>query len=363
MEGPRQPHEGEWHKLVRFLDKNLRSEAEWSITDEYPTVLNPKNRHNVRIIIEDEKILSHAVLKPLIVKTPQMILKIGAIGSVVTDETHRGKGLSTKVLEECLTLASSQQCDIAILWTNLYDFYRKMGFELCGSEVSFIFQEEFPAPLTDLNYSVDPKVSAEAIVRLYANHTVASIRSSDDIRKFLSIPNSNVYTAWTKDGRLAAYAIEGKGIDLGGYIHEWGGGVQELISLLSFIRHHKQQPMTLITPAHSTKLIEELTKLPTLINYGHLGMIKILHFQQFAVKIKKAFRAKGIVDFTVEKHGNEVVFGFANELFTLQSEADLCRILFGPVQYEELGIFSPESIAKINQVLPLKLWIWGWDSV
>lgn len=363
MEGPRPPNEGEWLKLVRFLDKNLRSETQWSITDEYPTAINPKNRHNVRIITDEEKILSHAVLKPLIVKTPQMILKIGAIGSVVTDEGHRGNGLSTKVLEECLALATSQQCDVAILWTNLFDFYRKMGFELCGSEVSIVFQEEFAAPLTNLHYSNDPKVSPEAIVRLYANHTVASIRSSDDIRKFLAIPNSNVYTAWTKEGKLAAYAIEGKGIDLGGYIHEWGGGVAELLSLLSYIRHLKQAPMTLIAPLHATHLLQELEKLPTLINYGNLGMIKILQFQQFTIKIKKAFRSKGIIDFTVEKQGNEIVFGFANELFTLQSEADLCRLLFGPVDYETLGVFSPAAIEKLKAVLPLKLWIWGWDSI
>ena len=95
MEGPRSPTENEFDRVLDFLNGQLRPDSQWSIAQEYPTALSTTNLHNMRIITENERILSHAVLKPLIVKTPHVVLKVGAIGSVVTDESARGQGLST----------------------------------------------------------------------------------------------------------------------------------------------------------------------------------------------------------------------------------------------------------------------------
>ena len=216
MEGPRSPREAELPQVLDFLNKKLRSEANWSIAAEYPTALTPNNLHNMRIIADDDKVLSHAVMKPLIIKSPHVIYKVGAIGSVVTDDQHRGQGLSTQVIQDCLKSASEQSCDIAILWTDLFDFYRRLGFELAGSEISFIIEENFEVPAHTLRFSTDSKVSPDAIYRLYSQHSVNSVRTIEETRKFLSIPETKVYTAWEPNGQLAAYAIEGKGIDLGG---------------------------------------------------------------------------------------------------------------------------------------------------
>jgi hypothetical protein len=239
-----------------------------------------------------------------------------------------------------------------------------MGFELAGSEISFVIEENFEAPQVSLRFSTDSKVSPEAIHRLYSNHTVSSVRTSEDIKKFLSIPNTRVYTAWESNGQLAAYAIEGKGIDLNGYIHEWGGSVSKLIALFSFIRKQKQTPFIVICPRHCENLITQLKKLPVTVNEGFLGMIKIINFNQLAAKIKRAFRAEGISDIVLEKHSDCYVFGFGQHLYTSNSETDMVRLLFGPTNFRELGIFTrEEDIKKLEKVFPLDFWIWGWDSI
>lgn len=363
MEGPRSPRETELPHILDFLNNKLRSEAPWSIAAEYPTAFSAQNIHNMRIISEDEKVVSHAVLKPLIIKSPHVIFKVGAIGSVVTEETHRGQGLSTQVINECLKTAATQSCDVAILWTDLFDFYRRMGFELAGSEVSFVIEENFAAPAQGLRFSTDPKVSPDAIYRLYSSHTVNSVRTIEETRKFLSIPQTKVYTAWESNGQLAAYAIEGKGVDLNGYIHEWGGSVSKLMALLSYIREQKNQPFTIICPRHATNLIEQLKNMPTTVNYGFLGMIKLINFDQLSAKIKRAFRAEGIADIVLEKHPEHFVFGIGQDLYTINNETDMVRLLFGPVDYSTLGMFKDETIEKLNKVLPLNLWVWGWDSI
>lgn len=363
MEGPRSPSEVEYPKVMDFLNKSLRNEASWSIAAEYPTAFSSNNLHNMRIIAEEGTVLSHAVLKPLIIKSPHVIYKVGAIGSVVTDDQHRGQGLSTKIIEDCLKSAADQSCDIAILWTDLFDFYRRMGFELAGSEVSFVIEENFEVPPINLRFSMDSKVAPDAIYRLYSAHSVNSVRTIEETRKFLSIPQTKVYTAWEPNGQLAAYAIEGKGVDLGGYIHEWGGSVSKLMALFSFIRAQKNQPYTVICPRHAQNLIQQLQTKPVTMNHGFLGMIKLVHHDQLFAKIKRAFRAEGIADIVLEKHAEHFVFGIGQNLFTIPNETDMVRLLFGPADYRAMGLFKEETIQKMEKILPLNLWIWGWDSI
>lgn len=363
MEGPRSPAEAELPHVIEFLNSKLREGSQWSIASEYPTALQNANRHNMRVIIEDDKILSHAVLKPLVIKSPSVIYKVGAIGSVVTDPGHRNKGLSSQILQECLTEATRQKCDLAILWTDKYDFYRKLNFELAGTEISLLVDTDYKAPAENLRYSKDTKVSPEAILRLYSSHTVGSVRTVEDIRKFLAIPQTRVYTAWDTNGQLAAYAIEGKGADLGGYIHEWGGGVSKLMALIGWIRGQRQESLTLIAPRHSQNLIAQMRAAGAHINEGFLGMIRIVNFDQLAAKIKRAYRAEGVADIVLEKNNGAIVFGIGQEVFTLTEEADVTRLLFGPVDINTLDMFSEAARLKLGKIMPLPLWVWGWDSV
>lgn len=363
MQGPRSPMESELPRVIDFLNNRLREGAEWSIASEYPTAFASSNLHNMRIIMDDEKVLSHAVLKPLVVKSPHVIFKVGAIGSVVTEPEHRNQGLSTAIMKDCLEQAQTQQCDIAVLWTNLYDFYRRMGFELAGNEVSVVIDEPLVPASTSLRFSDESKVSPEAIHRLYSLHTAGSVRTVEDVRKFLAIPRTKIYTAWEPDGSLAAYAIEGKGVDLGGYIHEWAGNVTKLLSLLSWVKSRREDSLTLITPRHSRNLVTRLSDHGCLINEGFLGMIKIVNFDQLAGKIKRAFRAEGVQDIVLEMRNRQLMFGVGNEIFTLTEESDICRFIFGPLDLNELDMFSETARAKLSKVLPLPLWLWGWDSV
>ncbi len=362
MEGPRPPRETEYSQVMDFLRQELRPNSSWSLASEYPTALSLSNIHNIRIITDDKKVLSHAVLKPLIIRTPLAVFKVGAIGSVVTDSNHRNQGLSRKILDDCLTEARRQECDIAMLWTDLYEFYQKMDFELAGTEMSFVIENEFEVPAHKLKFVQGPQVSADAILRLYNQHSVASVRTAEDIRKFLQIPQTITYTAWDASNQLVAYAIEGKGADLTGYIHEWGGSVSHLMALFSYIRKEKKQTFTVITPHHSLNLNNQLKALDGSIpNQGFLGMIKLISHDQVFQKIKKAARSLGMNDFVLEKRDHEYVMGFAADLIVISDEKALVQILFGPGV--EIPHLQADSQKKMSRILPLSMWVWGWDSV
>ena len=126
------------NQLEDFLNDQLRPNKPWALTKEYPLAFNEKNFENIKIIQDqNNKILSHAVIKILNIKSPIGIFKVATIGSVVTAPEYRKKGLCKEIINECLRHAEKKCCDFAILWTDLFDFYQKFDFELCGSEISF----------------------------------------------------------------------------------------------------------------------------------------------------------------------------------------------------------------------------------
>ncbi len=363
MQGPRSPEVHEMDKLVDFLNDNLRENNKWPITSEYPTAFSPNNIHNMSIITEDEKIISHAVLKTLVVKTPIAIFKVGAIGSVVTAPDHRQQGHSRKNIEHCIELAQKQDCDFVILWTDQFDFYRKFGFELAGYDFSYLIDKMSPIQNKDLRFVSGNNVDPEALQKIYAQHTVQAIRNTEDFRQFLKIPNSNLYTAWNPQNQLMAYAVEGKGIDLVNYVHEWGGKVDALTDLFHYVQQQKQSPLTIMTPYHSKNLHQKLDSLGHGRHEGYLGMLKFIQLDQILMKVKKAFRAEGYENAVFEMQNKNLVFGFGEDLYTLNNEADIMQLLFGPLEAKAMSFIDAANQEKLSNLLPLPLWVWGWDSI
>ncbi|MGE0525632.1 MAG: GNAT family N-acetyltransferase [Bdellovibrionales bacterium] len=364
MEGPRPLYEHELGDFVRFLSTQLRPGRPWSIDAEYPLAIHDDNLNNVRVIRQDSDFLSAAVMKPLVIKSPAGLFKVAAIGSVVTNPQHRNQGLSRQVLEDCLISARQHGCDFAILWTNLFEFYRKLGFELAGTELALTLPTDMVVPeVGNLRFLASNKVDPEALLRLYAQHTVGSVRTATEIRKFLQIPNSRVYTAWSTSNQLQAYAVEGKGADLDGYIHEWGGGVSKVLPLLRFALQDQKRPLHLMAPANAVNLVRQAKACGAQEHSGVLGMIKILNVANFLMKIKKHMRSMGIEDVALEPREGRFYFGYRNEIFQTDSESDLVRLIFGPLKASQLSSFDKHTAETFERVFPIAMWVWGWDSV
>ena len=357
MDGPRSPNPQEFNTVLTFLNQNLRPKATWSIESEYPTAFSHTNLHNVRILVDEGRVISHAVIRPIIIKTPCAIYKVATLGSVVTDGEHRGDGHSTAIIEACLGEAARQECDLAILWTDLADFYRRFGFELTGYELSCVVDEKFqPATVPqNLRFLHGVQVSTESLLRVYSTHTVGSVRTLEEMRKYLSIPNTKVHTAWSAEGLLVAYAIEGKGADFTDYIHEWGGGVNELTALFAQIRKVKNKPVTVIFPLHSLNLMAALEKGGCTVREGYLGMLKILNPNTFLKKIERALHHMKAPQFQFRRDGERFELNFGSHQLVCANERELLKVIFGQ--------HTNPLPATFSQYFPLPLWLWGWDSI
>nr|HMN69731.1 GNAT family N-acetyltransferase [Bdellovibrionales bacterium] len=219
------------------------------------------------------------------------------------------------------------------------------------------------ADVPRLRFMNSNKVDADAILRLYAQHTTGSVRTVDEVRRFLQIPNSRVFTAWDEQNRLQAYAIEGKGADLDGYIHEWGGGVSKLLPLIRYATQERKRALNIIAPAHSENLIRQLQAAGGREHRGVLGMIKLLNTPHFLSKIKRYIRSTGAQDVVLEAREGQYYIGHKEQIFRTDLESDLVRLIFGPLKASQLTALDPETMDVFEKLFPISMWVWGWDSV
>lgn len=75
-------------RILEFLNAQLRPNAQWSIFDEYPLAFAQKNLENLRIVEVEGRIVAHALVKYLLVRSPAGLFKVAAIGSVEIGRAH-----------------------------------------------------------------------------------------------------------------------------------------------------------------------------------------------------------------------------------------------------------------------------------
>jgi predicted N-acetyltransferase YhbS len=196
--------EQELAEIVEFVTRHTRSPGlPWNVADEYPHVFQAKNLSFMkRLYSESGELIALALWWPLLLQTPRLNWKLALIGSVATHPEHRRKGYSREVIGQCLSEATRQSCDLAVLWSDQSEFYTRLGFSPCGYEELFLVDRPLRADsiprVDEREIRVGPSVDPAAILRLYQGHTIRAVRSLGDIKKFLHIPGSQVWTSWSK---------------------------------------------------------------------------------------------------------------------------------------------------------------------
>lgn len=93
------------------------------------------------ILKNDQKLISYlrVFIRPVIWKDTTILL--GGIGSVVTDQEHRGKGIATRLLKKAMEILEKESVDFALLQTDISKgdkLYGRVGFSPANKGYLFL---------------------------------------------------------------------------------------------------------------------------------------------------------------------------------------------------------------------------------
>ncbi|MFW7379367.1 MAG: GNAT family N-acetyltransferase [Oligoflexus sp.] len=243
----------------RLLQQTLRpTNLPFSIQTEYPIVLDTKNNQLSHGLIIDDKLIAHANLWPrnLIDSRGHTISRVGLVGNVATHPEWQGRGLMAKLFQYLEAVAQDQGLEALILWSDLVQFYQKLGFQSLGEEWLFQFSNELGNTRTPSNISLDFPVQRslnheelQKLLRLRPEVPTTLERSPVEFAQLLEIPSCDLCLL-TVDGEVQAYTILGKGYDMMGVVHEWGSESADFLEVClgHILQFHQFDKIYLLSP-------------------------------------------------------------------------------------------------------------------
>ncbi|MHC4512489.1 MAG: GNAT family N-acetyltransferase [Planctomycetota bacterium] len=228
-------------------------DSDRALTDTFPQVYRPGARVTRVGMFESGELVSHVMTSKATLMTGQGSLRALLIGSVATRPDHRGRGRATAVLEHVLGRAHSEGLDLVLLWSDQWDFYRRLGFEPVGRQLEVRLHFD--------NRQQDPAVRPARVgdlPDLLALHERKPLRVHRDLAAMaLMLSAAPMETmVLCEAGSLQAYACLGKGQDFGGWWHELGGEDADIRRLLAgAMAHLGGDTATVLVPPYRTELV------------------------------------------------------------------------------------------------------------
>lgn len=251
-----------------LLQQSLRMDnAKYPIDREYPVILDSKNvnySYCLRSKNQEEsntksKIIAHLNFLPRIVyQQPEQIpiAKIALVGNVATKQEFRGQGHMRKLINFAIDKAKSEGLDAVVLWSDLVEFYKRLGFTSLGKETRLFFTAKSLTKVSSIHQNIayyEPKEMSDLelheVINLRYPTSYCIERQLGEFRSLLSIPDMSLILK-KKNQKIVAFAFLGKGVDFPGYIHEWGAtSPKNLLEIVSFcLEQTGWQTVGLIAP-------------------------------------------------------------------------------------------------------------------
>jgi len=190
-------------------------------------------------------LISSAAARIVQVKIGERSYPVALIGGVATYEEFRGLGLASQLVKYLVEWAGNKGVLASVLWGSEYSLYSKLGFEYAGFQMRIPLKEmkfETAIATQKLNRGFHP-----LILRLMMQRKGGIALENRDLLWLSKHPNVEWF--WLGDDTPIAYAAYGRGIDLPGLVHEFGGDTRDLFSVLAEIYREHPEAQLLASPA------------------------------------------------------------------------------------------------------------------
>ena len=391
MDGPRACRDSEFMEVLSFVNRIFREGTDQEIRTDYPLVFDRSKLEYIRILKEDNKVVSVVPIIKRGVAAGGDTLEVGIISPTGTHPDYRRKGYGTLCVRDCVRIMEEENCPVSSLWTQVqtFPFYRHSGFEAVSSQGwGYNFQpgdqglfKDGPFDVTCFNPSDDRHL--DSVMEYHEAEPYRIKRTRQEYRVLLSLPKITTYLA-TREHEVSAYLSFGEGVNKPGII-EAGGCRDALESLLrhTLLTHGKTQEIHAVVPLTATVLsnlleekkssgrypVEEADGVgPQMMRINSLGGLLrgITHFfESRSAGLNAEMRLvcgetgesvtiklnDGTVEFSDESLPNEVVL----------SRRDLTKLIFGPYVSDQPLNCDEDTGKALRTVFPYYFPIWELD--
>jgi len=357
MEGPRGAKREELSEIIELSNKVFRSETNGDMRKEFPLLFSPENCENLRIIKEDDKIVSLVGILFTDIIILGNRIKASLIGSVATDPTYRGKGFASFIMQDSIIKSLQEGADLMLI-SGGRGLYRRLGAVNAGLYKSFYIPK---SKLSSSNLTVRKVREEDIPVLLYLMNLepVRFERSYDALKKIINtgmvVNEPGEIFVIEKDKKIVSYlAIQiqtrgGKSL----HIKEVGGSREAIIDSLYPILETYQNDFILIDALSSDGSINYIMKKMDIKpeERGFQGTVKILNIKDLFKKLEPYFISilgREYNKFTIIF---EPFLSLSYEQETLDIPKDDAPVLiFGSV---EKKIEIPETLHKLKKIIDI----------
>ncbi len=261
-------------ETAALIERAMHPGAAVTPSATFPLLLGPGSRALRYAALSRGRVVSHAAALPATFVTEDIRLPVALVGGVVTDAAEAGRGHATRVLRALLAEIDRRGIRVSILWTDREPFYARFGFVRAGLEILHVIGA---ADLDGIPERPVRRLAPEdlpAVAAIHDREPARLLRSADDWRVLAGIPACD---GWILDGPdgPASYAFVGRGIDLQGVLHEWGGDDASFLALARGILRATGRPeIVVMSPPWRLALSEQLRARGVPGIHGSLGMIR-----------------------------------------------------------------------------------------
>jgi N-acetylglutamate synthase-like GNAT family acetyltransferase len=365
LDGPRALRIEEHPAAMRFVDSIFRPEHPGAMAKGYPHVFDKDNIENMRVIVKDGEIISHTAIYLSTIRSRDLSFKMGGISAVGTNPDYRGQGLAGSVMRDCVEVMRERGCHLSFLWTDLHDFYREFGYEPAGSFYLLKPDESILSNASPdceiVNYSPD---RLPEIIEIHNRESLRTERAAKEYETFFSLPRIKALVA-LRDGKVSAYAVQGLGRDLKGFMHDWGGEPQDLLCLARELSTQSETgELYVLAPTCENDFTSLLVDMDVPRAYMKLVMLNVIDVEGVSSIVSDYVSAKLGLDFRITQDAAGVKISVGSEEAYIDPPRMLAGVLFGPEPPSTfLSNLSAETLSALDKALPIPLFIWGLDWV
>jgi len=376
-DGPRAVKPDEFESLMELVNTVFRTDQGKAPTmeKEYPHLFAPDNFHNLRVIREDGKIVSHVGMTVRSAVILGCHVRVGNVGAVGTYKEYRGRGFASMCFDDVCANALAQGVDFLKI-SGDRGLYRRAGCRPVGLDHEFTIPKGCAAVrCSGVKVERYKDVYLSAVKRLYENEPVRYLRPLEEWRRVLrdGRPTHHGAELWVvrRGDTIVAYtALLPPRSDGTAALEEFAGDRVALLGALEALMERKHlNAITLHVQSHDHVLYSLLVGCGTTPRPVHSGGTHvIINFPQLMTHLRPLIEERvGTAEaakLSFREYNGRCIFAYEGETIVASDRGGAAQFVWGtrePPEWQWLKEGKGKEI--LQAAFPVPALVYGFSYV